>query len=178
MSIVQWLQPTTVLELGTARGNTVANICRLMPSAHVYSVDAPTEKLSGKLTTYQLKEEQIGSVYRKYGYGDRVTQILENTLCLDLSSYFSGPVLDLGIVDACHDAEFVINDFLKVQPFVRHGGVVLLHDTHPSMGRHYHGSYRACMLLRHQGHDIRYLAGTSWALWINGWPSPGTRTPH
>jgi len=176
MSIVEWLQPGTVLELGTAQGNTVANICRLVPDAQVYTVNAPAEKQSGVLTTYDLSEQEIGWVYRKHGYGEQVTQILENTLQLDLSRQFSEPVVDLAIIDACHDAQYVINDFLKVQLFVLHGGIVLLHDAYPSMSRHYHGSYRACMLLRRQGYDIRHLAGTSWAVWINGWPDIGRQS--
>jgi predicted O-methyltransferase YrrM len=174
MSIVEWMQPRIVLELGTALGNTVANVCRLIPTTQVYTVNAPADEQSGILTTHELSVEQIGWVYRKYGYGSRVTQILQNTLQLDLSKKFSRSVIDLAIVDACHDTTYVVNDFLKVQPFIRRGGLVLLHDTHPSMSRHYYGSYRACMLLRGQGYDIRHLTDTSWAMWSNGLPQVST----
>lgn len=170
MTLADWIQPQIVLELGTAFGNTVANICRLLPAVHVYTVNAPFEQQSGVLTTFDLDEQEIGRVYRKYGYTDRVTQILENTLDLDLSEFLSAPVIDLAIIDACHDTEFVINDFHKIRPFVRTGGVVLFHDTHPSMERHYHTSYRACLQLRRQGYDIFHVNGTSWAIWFKGRP--------
>jgi predicted O-methyltransferase YrrM len=173
MTLVQWLRPRTVLELGTAYGNTVANICRLLPSVHVYTVNALAGRQSGTLTTFHLDETEIGRVYRQYGYQDQVTQILEDTMRLDLADYLAGPEIDLAIIDACHDTEFVIHDFLMVLPFMRPEGTVLLHDTHPSMRRHYHTSYRACILLRRQGHDIRHLVNTSWAIWIHGWPEPG-----
>jgi predicted O-methyltransferase YrrM len=170
MTIVHTRQPSLVLELGTAQGNTVANICRQAPNARVYTVNAPAEKQTGTLTTFEFSAQQIGRVYRESGYGHRVTQILENTLQLDLGWYFAEPVVDLAIVDACHDTGYVIHDFLKVLPFVRPGGMILLHDTHPRMTRHYYTSYQACLMLRKRGHDIRHLEGTSWAVWFNGWP--------
>jgi predicted O-methyltransferase YrrM len=170
MTIVESIQPRVVLELGTAQGNTVANICHLIPSAQIFTVNARADNQSGTLTTFELNREQIGRVYLELGYGDRVTQILENTLQLDLSRYLPGPMIDLAIVDACHDTDYVVNDYLKAVPFVRAGGVVMLHDVHPSMTKHYHSGYRACIMLRKRGYDIRYLRGTSWAVWINGWP--------
>lgn len=164
--IVWETQPSTVLELGTAHGNTVANICRLLPNTHVYTVNAPAAEQTGVLTTFDLTPDEIGRTYRDHGYDDRVTQIFANTLHLDLTGFFPEPAVDLAIIDACHDTEYVMNDFLKVEPFVRADGIVLLHDTHPSMRKHYAGSYRACMLLRRRGFDIRYLDGTAWGIWV------------
>jgi hypothetical protein len=94
-----------------------------------------------------------------------VNQILANTLSIDLSAVLSNTAVDLAIIDACHDTEYVLSDFLKVAPYMRPGGVVLLHDTHPSMHGHLLGSYRACMQLRRKGFDLRYLAGTWWGVW-------------
>src|SRR5205823_1006557 len=99
-------------------------------------------------------------------------QIFENTLDLNLAEYMPLASVDLAIVDACHDTDYVVNDFLKVRPFVRAGGVVLLHDTHPSMAGHLAGSYTDCLLLRRQGFDIRQLTNTWWAVWRNE-PSNG-----
>lgn len=173
MGIIRWMDPKTVLELGTAHGNTTANICSVAPEARVITVNAPATQQSGKMTTFILNEDDIGWVYHSHGYGDRVTQILANTLDLNLAELFREPAVDLAIIDACHDTEYVINDFLKVQPYMMGNGIILLHDTHPSMTRHYHGSYRACMLLRQRGNDIRHLAGTSWAIWRSQWPDVG-----
>ena len=168
MRIVKSRQPDVVLELGTAHGNSAANICKHAPRARVYTVNAPVEEQTGVVTTYDLTREEIGRVYRAHGFADRVVQIFENTLNLDLSRHLAGPVIDLAVIDACHDFEYVINDFTKVRPFVKPGGVVLFHDTAASpTPSHLDGSYRACLALREQGYDIRRIEGTWWGVWVN-----------
>jgi predicted O-methyltransferase YrrM len=166
LAIADWVGPTTILELGTAHGNTIANLCQRFPLARAITVNAPAEEQTGHIITYTLRSEDIGRVYRKYNFGDRVTQLYCNTLDLDLRSTIRDPVVDLAVVDACHDTEYVVNDFYKVEPFVRRGGVVLFHDTHPSMYGHLHGSYRACMLLRQERYDVRHIDGTWWGVWV------------
>ncbi len=168
MKIVKSLQPDVVVELGTAYGNTTANICRHSPGTTVYTVNAPLEVQTGTLTTYHLTAEEIGRVYREEGFSKRVVQIFANTLQLDLSEHFDAPIVDLAIVDACHDTDYVINDFLKVKDFIKPGGMVLFHDTFPSMTpSHLDGSYKACLILRRRGYDVRHLKNSWWALWIN-----------
>jgi hypothetical protein len=46
--------------------------------------------------------------------------------------------------------------------------VILFHDTHPSLRLHLRGSYLACADLRRRGFDVRHVAGTWWAIWVNG----------
>lgn len=167
MHIARLLRPRLVVELGTAHGNTVANICQQCPDATVYTVNALAQQQTGEIVTYSLTQGEVGRVYRANGFEDRVVQIFENTLYLDLSKYLKRRRVDLAIIDACHDRDYVINDFLKVRPFVRPEGVVLFHDTHPSMEGHLAGSYVACMKLRRRGYDIRYVRNTWWAIWIN-----------
>jgi predicted O-methyltransferase YrrM len=167
MSIAAVLQPTVVVELGTAYGNTVANISRHCPAAQIYTVNALADDQTGEMTTFALGRGEVGRVYRKYGLERRVIQIFSNTLTLDLSRYFSKSVVDLAIIDACHDTEYVLNDFRKVLPFLSERGVVMLHDTHPSMRAHLIASYRACMALRRTGSDIRHLRNTWWAIWLD-----------
>lgn len=67
-------QPKTIFEFGTASGNTAANLCRYT-SANVFTLNAVRSDTSGNHRTYDLSIEQIGSVYTKYGYQDRVHQI-------------------------------------------------------------------------------------------------------
>ncbi len=165
ISIAQALNPRAVLELGTAHGNTVANLCIRFPDAHVFTVNALAEDQSGDKVTFTLTQDEIGRVYRERGFGDRVTQIFANTLDLDFSQYLSVEAVDLAIIDACHDTAFVVNDFIKVAPYIRSGGIVLLHDTHPIMTEFLIGSYVGCMKLRRRGYDIGHLAGTSWGIW-------------
>jgi predicted O-methyltransferase YrrM len=165
LKIIKHLQPKCVVELGTAHGNITANICRQSPHARVITVNALPEQISGDIITFTLLPELIGRVYRKYGYQGRVTQLYTNTKALDLSGHLPESSVDVAIIDACHDTPFVINDFYKVVPYIKPQGLVLLHDTHPSMEDHLAGSYRACMYLRRRGFDIRHLQNTWWALW-------------
>jgi predicted O-methyltransferase YrrM len=166
LAIARQFQPAVVVELGTAHGNTVANLCRVCPYAKVYTVNALSEEQTGAYVTHVLDRAEIGRVYRRHGFADRVVQIYGNTLHVDLGRHLASDSVDLAIIDACHDTKYVINDFHKTAPFVRAGGVILLHDTHPSMRAHLGGSYIACMKLRRQGFDIRHLTGTWWAVWI------------
>ena len=89
----------------------------------------------------------------------------ERQLRLNLSPYLSGAGIDLAIIDACHDPDYVVNDFLKVVPFVAPGGVVLLHDTHPCLRGHLWNSYVGCMRLRRCGYSIKHITGTWWGVW-------------
>jgi len=167
LKIARSRQPRVILEFGTAYGNLTANLCRQCPQARVYTVNAPVEEQTGVLTSFDLTKEQIGRVYRAHGFAPRVVQIYADTMRMDLSPHFPKPVVELAIIDACHDTEYVINDFRKVQPFVIPGGLVLFHDTFPSLyTSHLDGSYRACLELRRQGHDIRHLKNTWWGVWI------------
>ena len=166
MGLLEWKKPRKVLELGTAHGNTVANACRLLPDAVVYTVDAPVEEQTGSVITYGLRRDEIGRVYRTHGYGDRVTQIYANTLHLDLSDYLAEAEADFAIIDACHDTDFVLNDFKKIVPYIRPDGIVLMHDTHPSMRSHLLGSYRACLKLRQEGYSISHILNTWWGIWV------------
>lgn len=165
LGIARALRPNIILELGTAYGNTVANLCRMCPQAHIVTVDVPADMQTGIATTFKLGAEEIGWVYKHHGLSDQVTQLFQNTLHLNLNDYLAPKSVELVIIDACHDTDYVLNDFLKVQPYVRESGIVLLHDTHSSMKGHLRGSYRACMMLRRQGFDIRQIAGTWWGIW-------------
>jgi predicted O-methyltransferase YrrM len=168
------LKPSIIVELGTGFGNAVANLCQVC-DARIYTVNALPHQVSGRVTTFTLPQEEIGCVYRKYGYGHRVVQIYSDTMRLKLRDYLPRPSVDLAIVDACHDTPYVINDFLRIAPYMKDDGMILLHDTHPSMEGHLAGSYKACMVLRRHGYDIRYMTGTWWGVWTkNG--CPGHRT--
>jgi predicted O-methyltransferase YrrM len=167
MRIAETLNPKVILELGTAYGNLTANLCRKCPNATIYTIDAPVDNQTGRYVTYSLSRDEIGEVYRTSGYSSRVIQVYSNTLTLDLRPYFPRPTIDLAIIDACHDRNYVLSDFYKVKAFIRTGGAILLHDTHPSMHRHLAYSYAACMELRKSGFEIRHIRDTWWAIWVN-----------
>lgn len=164
MRIVKHYRPKVIFEVGTAHGNTVANLCQ-NSDAKIVTVNALPEQMSGHLTTFTLNKSEIGCVYKSHGFENRVTQIFENTLNLDVKKYFATPSVDLAIIDGCHDKYFVINDFKRILPALTPEAIVLFHDTHPSMADHLAGSYKACVKLRHAGFDVNHLKDTWWALW-------------
>jgi hypothetical protein len=165
-SLLDHIKPEIILEFGTAHGNTIANICSYHNS-EVYTVNALPEQIEGRITTYTLTKNEIGCVYRKFGFSERVSQIYENTKNIDLNQYLDEKSVNFAIIDACHDSDFVVNDFLKVLPFMGNNSVVLLHDTHPSLSKHYIDSYIGCMYLRKLGFDILYIEESSWAVWFS-----------
>lgn len=164
-SILEFMKPKLILELGTGYGNTTANICASFDS-RVITVNALPEQISGRVTTYSLTQEDIGRVYRVNGFSERVVQVYEDTKKMNLAELVTGKSIDFAIVDGCHDSDFVLSDFLSIFPFMAHGSVVVLHDTHPSMEKHYLDSYIACMYLRKVGHNIKHVENTSWAIWF------------
>lgn len=164
MRLVHAIRPAVVFEYGTAQGSTVANICANC-DAKVFTLNALPDQMSGEGTTFALDAETIGRVYRARGYANRVKQILCDSLKFDPAAWLSPSTVDLAIVDACHDTAYVLSDFLKLVEYMRPGGVVVLHDTHPSQEGHLGGSYAACCALRARGFDIRHVEGTWWAYW-------------
>lgn len=163
MSLAKSIQPGVIFEFGTASGNTVANLCKYT-SAQVVTLNAVVDSTSGKYRTYDLSKEEIGGVYKKYGYQDRVQQIYCDSMSF-IPEASTNTNFDLVIIDACHDFEYVINDFLSISHLVNPGGYVLFHDCDESMHGHLAGCWRACTHLRKAGFNIKKVRGTWWALW-------------
>jgi predicted O-methyltransferase YrrM len=170
LAITKQINPKNILELGTAYGSTVSNLC-LVCEGYIYTVNALPEQIEGKNITFRLDKSEIGYIYRKYGFENRVQQIYENTKKLNVSSGIPIGVINLAIIDACHDIDFVINDFLVIQPFLNNKSIIFLHDVHPSMQGHLKDSYLACMYLRRMGYNLKYLSNTWWGIWQSENPS-------
>lgn len=174
MHIVMQAAPEIVLEFGTAHGATVANICAVS-DAQVYTLNALPDQIEGKAITFTLTEDEIGCVYREQGFEDRVVQIYENTRQLNILDYLDPNTVDLAIIDACHDSEFVVNDFMKIIPVLSKEAIVLFHDVHPSLKSHLAGPYVGCMYLRKMGFNVKHIEDTWWGIWIAGDPDTDTR---
>ena len=111
MRVLEAVRPKLVIELGTAHGNTTANICSRFSCVRVVTVDAPKSVLSGSIVTFSLDKSEIGRVYHHHGFTGRVDQVFQNTLRLNLDEYVDSESADVAIVDACHDTDYVLNDF-------------------------------------------------------------------
>lgn len=164
ISLIDYFKPQTLLELGTAHGNTVVNIC-LNFNCNILTVNALPHQIEGKGTTFSLSKDEIGSVYKKHGFEKRVRQIYMNTKNLSILDFVEQGAVDFAIIDACHDSEFVVNDFLRIFPSLSNNAVVLFHDTNPSLNLHLIDSYIGCMYLRKKGFDVKYFENSSWGFW-------------
>lgn len=163
MNLAKKINPEYIFEYGTASGNTVANLCKYT-SARVVTLNALLEDTSGSYRTYDLAKDEIGSVYIKYGFQDRVQQIYCDSMNFVPEAYTNAK-FDLVIIDACHDFEYVLNDFLSISHLVGENGYVIFHDCDESMSGHLSGVWRACTHLRRAGYNIKKVQGTWWALW-------------
>lgn len=124
----------TIVEIGTASGETTALIAKHAPDAIVHTVNIPPEEIAegGKLVTSGFSREIIGSAYRAQGCTN-VRQIFANTATWEPDL---GPI-DIAFIDGCHDADFVFNDTRKVLAHMRSGSFVLWHDFHPGLVEQY-----------------------------------------
>jgi len=164
ISLIKLHEPRKILELGTAHGNTIANIC-LESNADIFTVNALPEQIEGNLITFTLSNDEIGIVYRKNGVHNRVTQIYENTKNLDILKYLPQRSVDFAFLDACHDSDFVVNDFFKILPSLSDRAIVVFHDTFPSIEHWYLDSYVGCMYLRKLGFNVVHIKGSSLGYW-------------
>lgn len=169
ISLADYIKPKHVFEYGTAAGNTVANLCRYT-DAKVTTLNAAENNTSGTHRTYDIQKNVIGHVYRTHGYGSRVQQIIDDSLFVSFDDHFSEPVFDLVIIDACHDYEYVLNDFLKIVDRVVSGGWVIFHDCAPDRGGHVRQVWDACNSLCSAGFDIKHIRNSWWGVWQK---SPG-----
>lgn len=132
----------TIVEIGTASGETTALIAKHAPAATVYTVNIPPEEISegGKFVTSGFSREIIGRVYREQGCRN-VRQIFANTATWEPDL---GPI-DIAFIDGCHDSDFVFNDTRKVLAHMRSGSFVLWHDFNPELVEQYDWIRAVCL---------------------------------
>jgi hypothetical protein len=126
-TVVRNTNPSVCLEIGTAQGHSTALMAVNAPQARIYTVNIPPEEVSsgegGVLTTAAFEREEIGSYYRARNLTN-VEQILANTARWEPDI----GTIDIGLVDGCHDTEFVYNDSRKILGNMKPGSFLLWHD--------------------------------------------------
>jgi hypothetical protein len=116
--------------MGSYDGLTTAVfILNAAPDARVYSLDLPPEGAGGEVRLASDKDlvnaRHLGAVPRALGVGN-YSQLLCDTMTFDPTPYSDS--IDLGLVDAAHDAEHVRNDTIKMAKMMKQDGLVFWHD--------------------------------------------------
>ena len=124
------LKPMGVFEMGSYNGLTTAVfMLNSPPEARVYSLDLPSDSSEQQASLDSDRElvagRQLGSVPRALGL-DRYEQLFCDSMKFDATPYANS--IDLGLVDAAHDAEHVRNDTIKMSTMMTDRGVVFWHD--------------------------------------------------
>lgn len=125
------LKPAAVFEMGSYNGLTTAIfILNSPPDARIYSLDLPPDlnEPDADLHTdrHLIANRQVGSVPQALGLADVYTQMFCDSMLFDPAPYADS--IDLGLVDAAHDAEHVRNDTIKMATMMTDHGVVFWHD--------------------------------------------------
>jgi len=123
-------KPMAVFEMGSYDGLTTAVfILNAVPDARIFSLDLPPEAATDKPALdsdkHLVAARTLGSVPRALGL-ERYTQLLCDTMQFDPTPYLDS--IDLGLVDAAHDAEHVRNDTIKMAKMMTSDGMVFWHD--------------------------------------------------
>ena len=124
-------RPQRHLEFGTWEG-TGACYCLEECDARVWTINLPDgERDENGARLYQTDAGSfIGHRYRSAGFGDRVSQILCDSLEWDDADYASD-FFDTALIDGGHTATVALSDTRKALSVVRSGGLVLWHDFCP-----------------------------------------------
>ncbi len=123
--------PSTVLEIGTARGGTFLLLSRAArESATLISLDAPGGRWGGGYSRWKtfvfrrmLAKNQTAHFVRASSHEPESLKIVQEIL--------KGCPLDLLFIDGDHSYEGVRADYLMYSRLVRPGGIIAFHDILP-----------------------------------------------
>jgi hypothetical protein len=129
-TIVRNTRPSVCLDIGTGKGNSAALMAINAPQARIYTVNIPPEDIhsgsGGVHTTAAYECHEIGSYYRERQLKN-IEQILANTATWEPNI----GVIDVALIDGCHDVDFVYHDSQKCLKNVKSGSFLLWHDFNP-----------------------------------------------
>lgn len=116
---------THALEIGTYHGTTTTSIARMLPRHKIITVSMP----KGGVPLISSTPSDAAFFGTVPVFGDDVKDRIEHLQCdsatLDFSDWIA---FGFVFIDGAHSTEYVLNDFLKVIPFLAIGGLIVLHD--------------------------------------------------
>lgn len=122
--IVETSKPLNICEVGTYRGGSLFVICQAAPeNARIISIDI----------NYPIARKLAFKKFAKPG--QHLTPLKGSTLDLvteeKVKRLLRGEQLDFLFIDGDHSLFGVMNDYVRLSPLVREGGLIVFHDINP-----------------------------------------------
>ncbi len=116
-SLIRMTDPETVIEIGTANGNSAIAIGQALE-----------DNKFGKLYTIDPnKDEFVTLAIKKAKLGNRIQYIIDYSFNAIPSLQLKK--IDFAFIDGNHNYENVVTDFNLVKNLIQPGGIVVFHDT-------------------------------------------------
>lgn len=136
MKVVGDHAPRVMMEIGTARGGSLFCWAQMaQPDAVLISLDLPGGRWGGGYEVQQLQH------FRQFLFpAQTLVSFLGDSQAphtvAQVAELLDGRELDVLYIDGDHTYQGAKNDFVNYKPFVKPGGVILLHDIHgPAPGQ-------------------------------------------
>lgn len=129
---VRDLSPKVVVEIGTATGGTLFMLTRVAaPDATLISIDLPEGAFGGGYPRWRAP------LYRRFTLPRQRIHLLrgdshDHAVITALEQFLNGRPVDFLFLDGDHSYQGVKQDHETFSPLVRPGGLVALHDIHPT----------------------------------------------
>ncbi|HID72897.1 TPA: class I SAM-dependent methyltransferase [Candidatus Micrarchaeota archaeon] len=145
-AITRFLEPRSILEIGTWDGNTALNLAaNSPPDARVTTLDLPLDFVPGKSKTrlktdWRSREDKellgswlnitgrdtVGIQYRNTEYEKKIRQAFGDSAAVDWLSL--GAPFDLVFIDGCHTYDYVKSDTENSLKHLGPEGAIIWHD--------------------------------------------------
>ncbi|RZW10410.1 MAG: class I SAM-dependent methyltransferase [Rhodobacteraceae bacterium] len=134
ISLIRDRKPTTVLEIGTARGGTLCLLCRFAaPEATIVSVDLPYGRNGGGYPRWKEAYYHLFPLPEQTLHLIRANSHATETVA-KVAQAIGGRSFDFILIDADHSYEGVKTDFRLYAPLIAKNGLIALHDVLPNIG--------------------------------------------
>ena len=144
-SLVSYLKPGTIFEIGTYTGFSTLHLKRNAPSdSIIYTLDLPPDKtgivLKNDLNEAHRDIKNINLNERRYFHNDNdrktIIELFDDSMIFDFSPYFGK--IDFIFIDANHSYAYVKSDTENALKMLSSHGAILWHDydfIHPGVFR-------------------------------------------
>lgn len=133
-SLVRWLEPNKIFEIGTFDGLTTINMAINAPSnSEIYTLDIPQNSIeNSRFKIDDYNKSMIFNSYKKYYIKlfektfSNIHILEEDSGKFDFTNFYNQ--IDLVFVDGSHTFNYCYYDSMEAIKMVSEGGIILWHD--------------------------------------------------